>query len=311
MMQDKIINFLNYLLNERRYSQHTVIAYQRDLNQFWLFIKSSGEVSLEQISYQDLRLYLAYLNERSLNPKTIARKLSSLRSFFNYCLRRHWIDQDPMELITYKAKETHLPSFFYENEIESLIKVAKTSLLDYPKRNLAILELMYATGIRVSECCQIRLDQLDFSLQILRVFGKGNKERIVPFGDPAMRALKDYIETERKELLSKWSMQNQRNNDILFLSEKGKAINPDQVRHILQKIVEESQLNLKINPHKLRHSYATHLLNRGADLRSVQELLGHENLSSTQIYTHITGDKMRSEYLKAHPRARRKKQEEE
>ncbi|MGX7108425.1 tyrosine recombinase XerC [Facklamia miroungae] len=306
-MQDKIDDFLNYLSSERRYSEHTVVAYQRDLKEFCIFLKGSGGAELESLNYQDLRLYLAYLDERSLTSKTIARKLSSLRSFFKYCLRRDWIQQDPMELITFKANDHYLPAFFYENEIESLLQVAKSSTLDYAKRNLAILELMYATGIRVSECCQIKMDQIDFSLQILRVLGKGNKERIVPFGDPALLALKDYIATERGQLLNKSSMQDQSNHDILFLSDKGKPITPDQVRQILQKLVKEGQLNLKINPHKLRHTYATHLLNGGADLRSVQELLGHENLSSTQIYTHITGDKMRSEYLKAHPRAHRKK----
>ncbi|MBG9979981.1 tyrosine recombinase XerC [Facklamia sp. DSM 111018] len=309
-MKKEIQCFLNYLSNERRYSDNTIKAYQRDLNEMEEFMDQSGSSKLEELEYRDMRLYLAYLNEKQLSSSSIARKLSSLRSFFQYSIRQSWIDQDPMELISYKAKKQHLPDFLYENEMEKLIKAAEKDDHRYHYRNLAIIELMYATGIRVSECCDLTISQVDFSVQIIRVKGKGNKERIIPFGDPAAQAVKNYLEIERPQLSILSPMMQSPGYDRLFLSDKGIPIKPDQIRTILNTLVRKHQLNLEIHPHKLRHSYATHLLNNGADMRSVQELLGHENLSSTQIYTHITGDQMRKAYLNAHPRARRQSREE-
>lgn len=308
-MLEAIERFLDFLKHERRYSNHTIVAYRKDLEVFYRFLADSGGALLDQIHYQDIRLYMVYLNECGLSQRSIARKLSTLRSFFKYCLRKSWIHQDPMELVTYRLRSDYLPEFFYESEIKALIDAVKHSQLAFPLRNLALLELLYATGMRVSECCQLAKDQLDLELQIIRVVGKGNKERILPFGDPAAKALRDYLEKERPILLTK-SPSPASHSKFIFLSERGQGLSTDQIRYLLDQLVQESQLNLKIHPHKLRHSYATHLLDHGADLRSVQELLGHENLSSTQIYTHITSDKMRKAYLQAHPRAQRQSKEE-
>lgn len=308
-MLEAIERFLDFLKHERRYSNHTIVAYRKDLEVFYRFLADSGGALLDQIHYQDIRLYMVYLNECGLSQRSIARKLSTLRSFFKYCLRKSWIHQDPMELVTYRLRSDYLPEFFYESEIKALIDAVKHSQLAFPLRNLALLELLYATGMRVSECCQLAKDQLDLELQIIRVVGKGNKERILPFGDPAAEALRDYLEKERPILLTK-SPSPASHSKFIFLSERGQGLSTDQIRYLLDQLVQESQLNLKIHPHKLRHSYATHLLDHGADLRSVQELLGHENLSSTQIYTHITSDKMRKAYLQAHPRAQRQSKEE-
>lgn len=308
-MLEAIERFLDFLKHERRYSNHTIVAYRKDLEVFYRFLADSGGALLDQIHYQDIRLYMVYLNECGLSQRSIARKLSTLRSFFKYCLRKSLIHQDPMELVTYRLRSDYLPEFFYESEIKALIDAVKHSQLAFPLRNLALLELLYATGMRVSECCQLAKDQLDLELQIIRVVGKGNKERILPFGDPAAKALRDYLEKERPILLTK-SPSPASHSKFIFLSERGQGLSTDQIRYLLDQLVQESQLNLKIHPHKLRHSYATHLLDHGADLRSVQELLGHENLSSTQIYTHITSDKMRKAYLQAHPRAQRQSKEE-
>lgn len=308
-MDVKVSAFISYLLNERRYSDLTIRAYQRDLKEFEDFLMSSGGVTFTEIVYQDVRLYVAFLTEKELSRTTIARKLSSLRSFFKYAVQQQWTDQNPMELIQYHSKKQRLPDFFYESEINSIIEAAQ--LDDHPsnKRNVAILELLYATGLRVSECCQLKTSQIDFNIQMIRVIGKGNKERIVPVGDQAMIALSEYQSNLREQLLNK--IPNSPYSDYFFLSDKGKPLTAAQVRSILNQIVEKHGLNLKIHPHKLRHTFATHLLNNGADMRSVQELLGHVDLSSTQIYTHVTKDKLRQTYLQVHPRAKRQNKTKE
>lgn len=308
-MNENIATFINYLLNERRYSSLTIQAYQRDLTEFEAFLESSGGIVFEQIAYQDVRLYLAYLTEKQLSRTTIARKLSSLRSFFKYAIQQKWTESNPMALVQYQSKKQRLPDFFYESEINSIIEAAKKD--DHPSaiRNVAILELLYATGMRVSECCQLNMSQIDFNIQMIRVIGKGNKERIVPVGDKAITAIVDYQKNLREQLIA--NIPNSPYTDYLFLSDKGKPLTAAQVRTILNRIVEQQGLNLKIHPHKLRHTFATHLLNNGADMRSVQELLGHVDLSSTQIYTHVTKDKLRQTYLQVHPRAKRQSKTEE
>lgn len=302
-MKEKIDLFVLYLRNERRYSELTIQAYQRDLKEFEDFLLKSGGLQFDQIGYQDVRLFVAFLTERQLSRTTIARKLSSLRSFFKYALQRNWTAVNPLELIQYKSKKQRLPEFFYENEINSILDAAEQDEHPSALRNIALLELLYATGMRVSECCELTLQQIDFTLQIIRVIGKGNKERIVPVGDQAIRAIRQYQMELREELLNK--IPQSPYSDYLFLSDKGKPLTAAQVRTILNRLVDKHGLNLSIHPHKLRHTFATHLLNNGADMRSVQELLGHVDLSSTQIYTHVTKDKLKETYLKVHPRAKR------
>lgn len=308
-MDAYIAEFITYLRVERRYSERTIEAYQKDLNQFQAFLAGSGGGSLSEIAYQDIRLYLAHLSEKGLQRTSIARHLSTLRSFFRYALSQAWIQDNPVDLVQFQVKKQHLPEFFYEDEMQALF----TSLdqQDYPQklRDLAILELLYATGMRVSELCHLQMNQVDFNVQLIRVIGKGNKERIVPVGDQAITSLKNYIKSLRPQLLGQNPNQSQSESTI-FLSDKGQPIQAQQVRYILQNIVERSALHLQIHPHKLRHTFATHLLNHGADLRSVQELLGHEDLSSTQIYTHISKQELRKSYLAAHPRAQRQRKKE-
>ncbi|WP_273478573.1 tyrosine recombinase XerC [Ignavigranum ruoffiae] len=306
-MDHYIHDFINYLRVERRYSERTVEAYQKDLSQFHDFLRGSGGGELQEIAYQDIRLYLAHLSEKGMQRTSIARHLSTLRSFFRYALSQDLIQDNPVDLIQFQVKKQHLPDFFYEDEMAALF--ASFDQVDYANksRDLAILELFYATGMRVSELCQFQLNQLDFQVQLVRVIGKGNKERIVPVGDQAMARLQEYIDTLRPQLLAH---KPDPDNHTVFLSDKGLPIQAQQVRYILQSIVERSALHLQIHPHKLRHTFATHLLNHGADLRSVQELLGHEDLSSTQIYTHISKQELRKSYLAAHPRAQRQRKKD-
>lgn len=297
-MEEAIGSFIQYICDERRYSPQTVKAYQTDLNEFYQFLQTSSEVNITNIHYADVRYYLAYLNEKQLAKTSIARKLSSLRSFFQYALLNHWITENPMDLIQFQVKQARLPNFFYENEIESLMTTVYEQSSSTQERDIALLEVLYATGMRVSELTNLTMAQILWEVQMLRVIGKGNKERLVPLSDSATAALNTYCQNLRQQL-------NIHHLDYVFLSDKGKQYRPDLVRKRLNDLMEKSQLNLAIHPHKLRHTFATHLIHHGADLRSVQELLGHADLRSTQVYTHITGDQLKQQYLAAHPRARK------
>lgn len=304
-MEKQVQQFLNYLENERRYSPQTLRAYRRDLEEFRAFLEGSGGAQLDQIEYQDIRFFISHLTEQNLARTTISRKLSSLRSFFNYGLQEGWVRQNPMKLVQYQVKKQSLPDFFYPDEIQAIFDSIEASKSDYQPLYSAILETLYATGMRVQELCDLQLSQLDFNTALVRVIGKGDKERIVPLGDKAIASLQHYIKGYRQEVLDSDS------GETVFLSTKGKPLSPTSIRNILNKIIEESGLNLSIHPHKLRHTFATHLLNNGADLRSVQEILGHEDLSSTQIYTHVTKDKLRETYMQVFPRAKRQSGEAE
>lgn len=304
-MDEYIALFMAYLTNERRYSEATVTAYQRDLEQFDDFINSTAPTEIQNINYQDIRLFIAHLTELQNSRTTIARKLSSLRSFYKYALRQGWVESDPTALVQYDVKKQHLPEFFYEDEMNAIIEAARNSDSELRLRDVAMIETFYATGMRVSELTSLTFRQIDENMQIIRVLGKGDKERLVPIGDQAMESLTTYNTILRPQLISGES------GDTVFLSHKGKELTTPQVHDILNKVIQVGALNLTIHPHKLRHTFATHLLNNGADLRSVQELLGHEDLSSTQIYTHVTKDKLREQYMNVFPRAKRKTKGEE
>ena len=220
-----------------------------------------------------------------------------MRSFYKYLAREKIIDDNPFTLVSMPKAEKRLPGFFYEEELEMLFDSCKT---DTPLgiRNKAILELLYGTGIRVGECCSIRLKDIDFYMSTMLIHGKGHKERYVPFGSFAHDQLEDYIRNARPVLLN-----GAEDHGYLFVNFRGGRLTPRGLRGILNKLLEESSLQGKIHPHKLRHTFATHLLNNGADMRTVQELLGHAFLSSTQIYTHVTNEHLRKTYMSSHPRA--------
>ncbi|RHW36417.1 tyrosine recombinase XerC [Neobacillus notoginsengisoli] len=289
--------FVEYLQIEKNSSQYTIDHYEYAIVEFFEMLAEQGIVNVEEVQYHDARLYLTRLFELKQARKTISRKISSLRSFYKFMLRENLIKENPFSLVVLPKSEKRLPNFFYEDELEVLFQSCKT---DTPlgERNLAILELLYATGIRVSECSTIAVKDLDFFLSTVLVKGKGGKERYVPFGTKAAEALKLYVDNGRKRLL-----EGKPNQDALFLNSRGGALTARGIRLILDKMIEQSSLTAKIHPHKLRHTFATHLLNNGADLRTVQELLGHAFLSSTQIYTHVTNEKLKKTYMAHHPRA--------
>lgn len=288
--------FITYVQLEKNYSVLTTAAYEQDLKEFFVFLNEEGINQLEEVEYLHARLYVTKLYNEQKARATISRKISSIRSFFRFLNRDFELDDAPFQALYHPKKESRLPRFFYEEELKVLFEANKG---ETPKeiRELALLELLYATGIRVSELVSIELKDVDFSLSILRVMGKGRKERYVPFGQFAQEAMELYVNEARPILMKK------QQHETLFVNMKGLPLTARGVRYILNDVVEKSDLSAKIHPHMIRHTFATHLLNNGADLRTVQELLGHASLSSTQVYTHITNEHLRKTYMNAHPRA--------
>ncbi|MBH0229262.1 tyrosine recombinase XerC [Halobacillus yeomjeoni] len=289
--------FIEYLQIEKNASPLTVSQYSKDIDLFGDFLKAEG-ISLLECEYANVRLFLSKLHTEQLSRRSVSKKISSLRSFYRFLDREEFIKQNPFVNVSMPKSDHKIPEFFYEEELKQLFTVSD---LHDPlgQRNQAIIELLYGTGIRVSECTGIELPDLDLSLETLLVHGKGNKERYVPFGQFAARALRRYIEDGRTQLAAKGKTPTNR----LFLNARGGPLTARGLRLILNKMVEQAALTVDIHPHKLRHTFATHLLNEGADLRSVQELLGHEQLSSTQVYTHVTKDRLQQVYMNSHPRA--------
>lgn len=288
--------FVTYIQLEKNFSPFTVRDYQTDILDFFEFLKVEGVEDLKQVEYIHARLYVTKLYDAKKSRTTISRKISSIRSFFKFLNREYDLDDAAFKSLYHPKREVRLPHFFYEEELSILFEANEGA---DPKslRNMAILELLYATGIRVSELTSIELKDIDFSLNILRVMGKGRKERYVPFGHYAAEAMERYLEDSRPKLIK----------DIqhlgMFVNMRGGVLTARGIRYILNDMMKQAELHTTIYPHMLRHTFATHLLNNGADIRTVQELLGHSSLSSTQVYTHVTKEHLRKTYMNAHPRA--------
>jgi len=286
-MQREIEKFTRYLEIEKNYSQHTILNYNLDLEDFKKFI---SDQEIEKIDYLTLRKYLAFLKEKNLNNRTIVRHISTLRSFFKFLTREGYIKTNPAASLLTMKMDKHLPSFLTEGEVTKLIESA-ASKDERGLRDRAILETFYSTGMRISELAGLNGEDLDIIGGIVKVMGKGKKERLVPIGEVAIAAIRAYLEKRSKQ------------TEAIFLNKNGKRITTRGIRNIVTKYLRLASIKQGVSAHTLRHSFATHLLNRGADLRSVQELLGHANLSTTQIYTHLTTERLKSVYDKAHPRA--------
>lgn len=292
---------MKYLQIEKNASPYTLKFYTDDLNTFFTFLEEEQIQDLNHLNERYIRIFLTNLYKNQLSRRTVSRILSCLRSFYRFLQREEFVNQNPFMHISLPKSEKKLPSFLYQEELEKLFHVSDMTT-PLGQRNQALLELLYATGIRVGECVKIRVSDIDFDIGTVFVTGKGNKERYVPFGSFAATALKTYIEDGRNSLLEKTESQT----NCLFLNVRGQPLTDRGIRFILNKMVEKTSLTVNIYPHKLRHTFATHMLNAGADLRTVQELLGHEHLSTTQIYTHVTKDYLRHVYMNSHPRAKKK-----
>jgi len=286
-MKKYLDKFFTYLEVEKNYSSHTTLNYRIDLEEFAAFL---GKTPIADVGYPDLRRFLAQLKGRNLKPRSLARKLSSLRSFLKFLQREGVIQSNPAKLLVTPKLDKPLPHFMSEDETVQLIEAPQSGKINSP-RDKAIFEVLYSTGIRVSELVGLNVDDVDFIGNIIKVMGKGKKERMVPIGDQALNALKEYLDKRKVD------------NKFIFANKGGTRLGDRSVRNIINKYILQQAMAQHVTPHMFRHSFATHLLDHGADLRSVQELLGHVNLSTTQIYTHLTTDKLKKVYDKSHPRA--------
>lgn len=295
-MREYVDNYINYIRTIRNYSDYTETNYLLDLDDYEDYLKVH-RINFKNVSYQDIIKYNKYLKEeKELSANSIARHLSSLRSFYNYLLHENVINTNPFKLISSPKKPQKLPNYMKYNEFEEMINTCDDTPLGI--RNRCLLETLFATGARIGELINIKLNDLDLSNKEIRVLGKGNKERIVYLNEHAVDSINDYLNNSRDILLA-----NNR-SEKLFINHIGGELTTRGVRTILDMIIKKSSLSIKVTPHMFRHTFATMLLNEGCDLKSVQELLGHVNMSTTQIYTHLTSDYIKEMYLHTHPRSK-------
>lgn len=288
-MNDYILNFCNYLLIEKKYSANTIESYKRDLVKFFEFINKEPR----NIRLDDIHCFLKTLSEEKMSEKSIARNISCLKSFYKFLLIEKEIKYNPMDEIDVPKVRKSLPKALTEEDINALLEIPLID--DFSYRNKAMLELLYATGMRVSELINLTLLDIDLDSATVRTLGKGSKERIIPIGDYALKFLYIYIHEYRNKLLKREL------NNYLFLNNHGKKMTRQGFFKMIKKRAQEAGINKDLSPHTLRHSFATHLLNHGADLRSIQELLGHSDIGTTQIYTYVSNEHLKENYKEFHP----------
>lgn len=297
---DKIINkFMEYLEYEKGYSKKTIISYENDLELFNTFLKENKITNITSIDYNTIRKYLSHLHDKKYESSSISRKISALRTFFKYSIKEKYIKNNPMTLISNPKKEKKLPKYLNYEEIEKLLNSIDTSELEGIRDKL-IIELLYSTGIRVSELVNIKIKDIKIKENQINILGKGNKERIVLFGETAKESIKIYLNAYKE------FFKGNILNEYLLINKKGKQLSTNKIELIVKDVLRKSALKLNISPHTLRHTFATHMLDSGADLKSVQELLGHENLKTTAIYTHVSNERLKNVFIHSHPRALKK-----
>lgn len=294
-MYKSVQEFLEYIIKQKNYSNNTSKNYKIDILEFGSYLDKEG-INYLDVDYDFIKGYLMELYNRKLSRNSVARKLSSLRSFYKYLFNNNLIKTNPFKYVSTPKKEKRLPKYLGVEELEIIFNTPNVNT-PLGQRDKLILEILYATGIRVGELVNIKLSDIDFYRKEIRVLGKGNKERIDPFGDYCLDAINLFLEDGRKKILNK----HHTTCEYLIINEQGKKITTRGVEKLIDNIVKQASLKKHVSPHMLRHTFATHLLNEGCDIRTVQELLGHESLESTQIYTHVSNERLRAVYLKCHP----------
>lgn len=302
-MEELLKRYVRHLELERSISPLTVRNYTGDIQGFLDFLGNNGVDSLDKVNRSTMRLYLGWLHEKGIARASISRKLSALRSFYRYLARENLVEAEPLLTLSSPKLEKRLPTFLTHEEMARLIEAPDAST-PQGLRDRAILELLYAAGLRVSEIVALDLKDIDLGSRQVVVWGKGSKERMVLMGRPAAEALKLYLNLGRIKLEGKAYTQ------ALFLNRFGERIAERRIQHLIKKYAQQAGLEMRVFPHIMRHTFATHLLDGGADLRVVQDLLGHARLSSTQVYTHVTLSQIRRKYLAAHPRSSTRKGEQ-
>ena len=296
-MHGILLKFIDEIENEKHYSDLTTKGYLSDLTFFIEYLNENNIKFYKDVEYNDIRKFINYLYDLNYKNTTISRHISALKSFFKYLKLNNVIDNNPCILISNPKKEKRLPKYLNYEDIEKLLNVFDNKDA-IGLRNSLILEILYSTGIRVSEITNIKFKNINMNDKTIKIKGKGNKERYAYFGTKCSDLIREYCKNSYPKL-------NKYNLEYLILSKTGKKINDRQIRDVVDEAAILSHIDMKISPHVLRHTFATHMLNEGADLKSVQELLGHENLSTTQVYTHLSNDRIRNIYLKTHPRAKK------
>ena len=296
-MKDIIYEFLDYISLEKKYSNYTEINYELDLNKYEKFLLNN-KIKYLKVRYQDISNYIIYLKKSGYKSASINRNLSTLRSFYNFLISNNKLNNNPLDLVKGMKQEKRLPNYFKYNEFNLMLETLKE---DTPlnNRNKLILELLFATGIRVSELVNIKIQDISFKEKEIKVYGKGSKERIVFFGSYCEVILEKYLNEDRNLLLKN------KTSEYLLINNLGTKLTDRGVRLIIDKIIKLSGITSKVSPHTFRHTFATIMLNEGCNIKSVQELLGHVNLNTTSIYTHLTNEEIRRTYLNAHPRAKK------
>jgi tyrosine recombinase XerC len=296
-MDKQFEEYLAYLSGEKNASPHTITAYRKDIEDYFDFL-TKRQVATEKADHLLVRRYMMELQKNGISKNSMARKMSSLRSYYRYLVRENVIEDNPLTLVSTPKETKKLPKFVHYEDLRELFELPDNSPAGL--RDRAMMELLYGGGLRVSEMCSLKLNQLIFPIRSVKVMGKGKKERLVPLGDYALKALSEYLEKGRPALVK---VDNEEEQGVFLNQRNGHSITDRAVRDVLNKYVLRLSKTLKVSPHMLRHSFATHMLENGADIRIIQELLGHERLSTTQIYTHITKSHMMEIYKEAHPRS--------
>ena len=295
-MEQLIEKFIDYLKVQKNYSSFTLLNYKKDIEEYEMFLKEKN-YNYKNMDYKKCTEYLLFLDNRNLKKTSVSRRLSSLRTFYKYLVLNNYVDNNPFLLVSSPKKEKKMPKFINYSGIEEIFNIPNIKTKE-GQRERVILEILYGSGIRVSELVNIKIKDIDFSNKTILIFGKGSKERLVSFGEPALDSIKQYINDGRK--------QYEIESEYLIVGKNEEQLTTRRIEQIIGELINKTSIKMNITPHMFRHTFATHLLDNGSDLIAVQELLGHESLASTEIYTHISNEHLRDVYLKCHPRNKEK-----